>query len=557
MKFWWLVDSARLAAERRSIERAAAGEWFRFTRWTLHHGLVCVEGAIVAHENTYPIRLIYPDQFPLVPAWVEPAEKAQWSRHQYIGGSLCLELRPDNWDPTATGADVLESAFNLFHTEDPLGEGGATAPSDHRVGEVQVYGDLHLPALIGAGCLDRLKRGERNDVRALRWHHVDDTLPLHVHDAEDLAALNRPPEPNQEAGLTTVPLYISAKEAPDAAKDRTALLEAGEWEPEEALAIELTRGAEVLFLGGPAPSIFCLVAEKTHRRELYVLPDEDGLRTAARSRRDDKSVSIVGAGSVGSKIAESLVRSGVRCLELADGDVMLPGNLERHVLDWRDVGGRKVHALKKRLLNISPGTKVDITPSNLNWQRSAVTHAWQVDDIAEGKVIVDATGDPATSLFLGAIAHANNRPFVSVEVFEGGIGGLVAAVIPERDPPFSEGRATFLNWCHEQDQPPPAAGPRNYEALTQDGTPMAADDAAVSIIAAHAARIILDILDGNPPRPEAAWLLLGLQQAWLFEGHGHTIRLSVGLKVEAPGSQDDEEGKKFALELLNEAGSAD
>src|SRR6185312_10593584 len=114
---------------------------------------------------------------------------------------------------------------------------------------------------------------------------------------------------------------------------------------------------------------------------------------------------IVGAGSVGSKMSEAILRSGVHRLTLVDGDVLLPGNLERHALDWRDIGFRKVHGLKRRLLGIAPGADVNAIDVNLNWQRSAKTHAWQVEAVAEGDVIVDATGDPATALFLAAIAE--------------------------------------------------------------------------------------------------------------------------------------------------------
>src|SRR5262249_51837359 len=159
---------------------------------------------------------------------------------------------------------------------------------------------------------------------------------------------------------------------------------------------------------------------------------------AVRSGRSGstKRVAIVGAGSVGSKIAETLVRSGVAAFTLIDGDVMLPGNIERHVLDWRDVGFRKAPGLKRLLLNIAPGADVKVIEQNLNWQRSAERHAWQVDELAACDVIVDATGDAAMALFLGAVAAANERVFVSVEVFEGGIGALVASCVPGRDPPF-------------------------------------------------------------------------------------------------------------------------
>jgi len=136
--------------------------------------------------------------------------------------------------------------------------------------------------------------------------------------------------------------------------------------------------------------------------------------------------------------------------------------------------------------------------------------------------ITGASPYPATALFLAAVAEASGRAFVSVEVFEGGIGALIATCVPPRDPPFVEGRATFLARCDVQGIKPPEAGPRRYEMLATDGSPAIADDAAVTMTAGHAARTILDIVDGRPPPAEAAWLLLGYQKNWLFDGHGHS-----------------------------------
>jgi hypothetical protein len=88
--------------------------------------------------------------------------------------------------------------------------------------------------------------------------------------------------------------------------------------------------------------------------------------------------------------------------------------------------------------------------------------------------------------------------------------------------------------------------------LAEDGTPVAADDAAVTTTAGHAARVILDTLDGSPPPPDSAWLLLGYRSAWLFDGHGHTIRLNVGEGGERVSAVDDPEARSFALKLFKE-----
>ena len=558
MKLWWLLDSRRLGIEKRAVEAIADRvHWFSLDRWTHDHGRLSAVGTITAHHHPYPIRLIYPDQFPLVPAWVEPQEDVRWSNHQYGKSTLCLELRPDNWTPSATGAEVLKSAFSLLETEDPLGKGGQSAPSDHQTAEAQFFGEFNLPAFIGEGCLERLRSGSSEDVVALRWMRSESTLPVYIHDAVDRLASHRPPDEDVEESLMQRPLYISSHTGPKAAVDRASIVEAGGWDEKMREEIRSVGSAEIIFLGGSSPEIFCTFHEKTHRRGVYTLPEEAGVRSGASSRREGRQVSIVGVGSVGSKIAESLTRAGVQRLKLIDGDIMMPGNIERHALDWRDVGSRKLHSLKRRLLSIRPGSQVETIQDNLNWQRSSRTHAWQVEALAEADLIVDATGDPASALFLGAIAEANGCAFVSVEVFEGGIGGLIALTLSTRDPPFAEGRARFLNWCNQNDVDPPEPGPGNYEAISGDGLPVVADDASVSIVSGHAARVVLDTLDDDPPVPECSWLLVGLTKAWLFEGQGHTIRLDVGRRQPDEPVEKDPEAEELASKIFKEIMDAD
>ena len=553
MKFWWLTDTPRLGAERRAVEALAAIEgWFELDRWRFHEGKLCAEGVIVAHAQRYAVRLVYPDQFPEVPAWVEPQEGARWTTHQYGAGTLCLQLRPDNWIPSATGADVLRSAYDLLVIENPLGKGGERAPSAHQVGEIQAYDWGANPVLIGAACRERLLAGRADDLKALRWMAADEVWPILLHDAEDRQSTRGLPGADINSWRFEIPVIVTPVIPSASTPDRAALIDAGGFAPETA-ALLSGSNALAVFVGGGELTAYHLLAEGgPHRRRVFVLPEESGLRSGRAPEAVAKQVAIVGAGSLGSKIAESLLRSGVTRMTLVDGDVLLPANLERHALDWRDVGFRKVHGLKRRLLGIAPGSEITVVDQNLNWQRSARTHAWQTAAVADCDVVIDATGDAATALFLGAVADANGRPFVSAEVFEGGIGALVATSLPVRDPPFAAGRAAFLAWCDAQGKKAPETGPRRYEALAEDGTPIVADDAAVTTTAGHTARIVLDIIDGRPPPVSAAWLLLGYQKAWLFDGHCHTIRLSVGERAAADAPTEDAESKAFVMALVKD-----
>lgn len=554
MSAWCQTNLSRLRSEREAVEALASEEpWFRLERWLFHEGRLCAEGVITAHGYEYAVRLVYPDPFPLVPAWVEPQSDARWSTHQYGTGLLCLPLRPETWIAKATGADVLRGAYDLFIIENPLGEGGSRAPSGPIVGELQAYGWLGEPVLIGRGCLDRIRQGNSVDMKAITWLPADTVWPILLQDADDRRALRRPSEPDVLSLQGHKSVVVSVTPGPWTATDRDALLSAGQFTPETAAFVTESTSGLVLYAGDGAPRAFELQSEGAlRRREVFVLPEQAGVRSGRDSASESKRVAIVGAGSVGSKIAESLVRSGLTRLMLVDGDVMLPDNLERHVLDWRDVGFRKVHALRRQLLRIVPGADITVHAGNLNWQRSARTHASLVSDLASSDVIVDATGDAATSLFLGAVADAHSCALVSVAVFDGGVGARIATCLPERDPPFAIGREAFLTWCDQQGGKPPEPSPRPYDALTDDGTPLVADDAAVTATAAHAARVILDILDGDPPPVEAAWLLLGYRKAWVFGGHGCNIHLNVGLRSAPTPEADDPETRAFVQRLMED-----
>lgn len=66
------------------------------------------------------------------------------------------------------------------------------------------------------------------------------------------------------------------------------------------------------------------------------------------------SILLIGAGALGSTVAESLVRDGCRDLTIVDGEDFEIGNLARHSLALPDVGENKAEALASRLNTLSP-----------------------------------------------------------------------------------------------------------------------------------------------------------------------------------------------------------
>lgn len=531
MKWWWGVEIERVQIEREAIATLNNTEdWFELQAWSIKGVQLTVEAVITTSGTRHAVRLVYPDQYPQVPCWVEPQDAtARLSGHQYgTGGPLCLELRPDNWVPSATGADMVRSAYHLLRQEDPAGPGGGSeVDSAHHVTQIQSFHAMGEPIFLFTSVRERLRAGMSTELMALHWRQDEHSWVNLVTDAIQRADGVVPLTGDIQVWRMTIPIvYLPHQVAPHSPTTRAALFAAWSYTaPAEAAdrpMIILVGQDEAL------SAIWVPTSDPTKDLTVYTLPDDAGARAGKRSAAEPPSVAIVGIGSVGSKIAETLVRSGVRHVALVDGDVMLPGNIERHSLDWRDVGMHKVEALKRRLLQISPACVIDTHAVNLDWQRPAHRHANTVANIAGRSLIIDATGDVPTSLLLGAIAAANSRPFLSVEVYEGGLGCHITRSLPGTDPPFADLRAKYVQYCERCGVNPPTSGHRRYESIGEDGEPIMADDAAASIAAAHTARIAIDLLDGQTDTMKYACLLIGFKKGWLFASHAEVIGLAMG-----------------------------
>lgn len=105
----------------------------------------------------------------------------------------------------------------------------------------------------------------------------------------------------------------------------------------------------------------------------------------------NKRTLIVGAGSLGSAVAEVLVRGGLRDLVVCDGDMLEHGNLARHTLGIQNVGEWKAIALAARLQSVSVNLRVAAIPSKF----PRLTQE-QKDLVSSCDLIVDCTAEEST-----------------------------------------------------------------------------------------------------------------------------------------------------------------
>ncbi|NQT56412.1 MAG: ThiF family adenylyltransferase [Desulfobacteraceae bacterium] len=556
MFFWFLSDIIRLNQERESIEELQGRfEWLKDVIWRLSKNALCIDTDIDINGTLYPVTLEYPATFPDSPPSVIPREtEGRWSEHQYgSSGELCLEWGPDNWEPHISGAQMLESAHRLLCTENPPDNDEKTfVPSRHLTTSGQELRNRHLRFFLTSEFLNIIKEisdekeaeikvqvlwSEKSSVavvKSIKWGEkgwADLSIPQNLHHFAGnyngrliiRRALRLPANPDSIEELLRIADYSGPFPA-NAGKPEFLLIQ---WNNETKLSWFIKSDKETLW---HASTIHCA---------------EEPLSSRLNSEYDklsEKTVGIAGCGSVGSKLALSLARSGVGKFLLIDDDIFLEENLCRNDLDWMNLGQHKVDGVAQRIQLVNPKTECKVRRIRLTGQETSQGVASALMSLAQCDIIIDATGTGETLNQLAAASRIGKKPLIWMEVFAGGIGGLIARHRPYKEPLPQIMRKKILAWCEENGAPWNRPS-HNYMTESEKGEPMIADDAEVAIIAAHSARFVLDsLLEREPSIFPYSVYLIGLARDWIFEEPYHVQPLDLGIP------QDESEEKKLPAE---------
>ena len=104
--FWpyGVKDPDRLKREVAAVDELREnGAWLSAAAPRLLSKLrFAFEFDVTVNGETFQFALAYPALFPATPPLVIPRDGRRLSSHQYgDGGELCLEYRPDNWEPNS------------------------------------------------------------------------------------------------------------------------------------------------------------------------------------------------------------------------------------------------------------------------------------------------------------------------------------------------------------------------------------------------------------------------------------------------------------------------
>jgi molybdopterin/thiamine biosynthesis adenylyltransferase len=543
---WALRDPVRFLHERDELEKLLTeAQWLKGFTWRLDPTLtVEVELDLDIHSTTYAMKLTYPDLFPETPAYIRPRDPTHsWSGHQYgPGGTLCLEWRADNWNSQVTGADLVRSAYKLLSTEcnpnhpadvssvHELSPGQELRSSEHRF--VCTPELMSMFASTSAAATRRLRTNtilhKRTSVGFVSRFEQGDSmqeildLPKGLSTPGPLFTWRRDGH-LFKSELFNLPTIIASLD------ELAAVVQAAGFSGQLHLFKE--PGDRLVFLVGGQPEslqVFSLsIDEKPTWQEYSVLLPEQSLQRLPpeHERLRETRVGIVGLGSLGSKIAVSLARSGIRKFLLIDDDVLMPGNVCRHELSWEAVGMHKADAVREALILIAPTMDIEIRLHRVAGQESAMTAATALKDLTACDLLIDATANPEVFLRLAAVAKLSRSPLCWGEVFAGGFGGLIARARPDIDPHPAAVRAAIL---HHLETVPPAPHKQGENYNIAGTEPVIAYDGEVSQIAATLTRFALDLALGTNPSafPYSAYLI-GLRKEWIFSQPFDTYPIAI------------------------------
>lgn len=529
---WFIRNPERLKSEAEGIEALCNNNvWLITTTNRVLKGLkFAVDFDLAINGETLPFTLEYPALFPETPPSVTPRDGRRHSSHQYgAGGELCLEFRSDNWDPSVTGAVMIESAYRLLSGENPSANERAIVPSAHHITLGQ--------QLRSSSCRFLLTRGFQEYVTSLP---AGTCYPCSIVEIKGpnmtwisyVVAIGSPSEPTWRED--TIPsrndkgepaLLIRVSSLPDTPiPDQQALdFFVAATTCDEARPVNENILTRITVIADDQSA--CLYLSFWHDRDeawhfiLYTtinLVSETKRLPEAYAALASKKVGIVGSGSLGSKIAASLARSGVGAFVLVDDDILKPGNLIRHELDAGSIGAHKVDGLEAKLRALAPNVNISSHQVILGGQESSATTASVLDKLATCDLLIDATADPQAFNFVASVARRALRPMIWAEVYAGGIGGFVARLRPTFEPPPHAARRQYLAWCRSQDVPWQGQG-EQYSVSRESMPPAIADDADVAVVAAHASRMAVDALI----RPDTSAFphpgyVIGLSSEWIF-----------------------------------------
>lgn len=462
-------------------------EYVAYSRQHFEEGLI--RGGFVEGETGWRGTIAHPDgstevvislraRFPFHPPRVVPVDpdSVTWSWHRELDGALCLVAEDDHDDLWWTEA----SAF-LEHVTAWFEQADAGWPNDRpdldleryfRSSEderLYLYDDL-------AGYPNGFVRFRPSSNNTMRIGSGTRPPKASKHSKDrfgyvaDLGDIDVPPRSWQD---------VAVRIAPDVDLDRRIRNHLV-----DIVVLIYRRG---IHDGAIVLEVWPTKDGGTAVRRLRAAADTTAAKTARAGAvaplLHEARVAIVGVGALGSFTADLLVRAGVRHLTLVDDDIVMPGNVIRHLVGPEMVGLPKVTAVRRHLI-----ARHEIAADGIKELDDAVSSGdVAMELLTSHDLVVDTSADFATTALLHIAARSARKRIISASIQNDGATYRVDVL-----PPL-EGADPLPSSSVDVVQRPAAA----FEVGC--GSPISPTPPHVAVEAASATvRHVIGLLTGSP-----------------------------------------------------------
>jgi hypothetical protein len=222
-----------------------------------------------------------------------------------------------------------------------------------------------------------------------------------------------------------------------------------------------------------------------------------------------KNCLVLGCGSIGSRVAETIVKTGVGRMVLVDNDGMRAGNVSRHVLGLDSISRNKAKALKEHLLRKNPFALIEAFGENIVHEPEKLERMMTGADL-----VVSCMGSDAAELFVSAACVAQGKPVLFCRSYAEGRLGEIFLYQPPRHQACYGCAGAYLG---APDCPIPRPPEVPYEDLVGfDGDCgsafLLASAVDLDLVSLHGARLSLALLQGRD-MDSNYWLVRGRELA--------------------------------------------
>ncbi|MGH3156122.1 MAG: ThiF family adenylyltransferase [Streptosporangiaceae bacterium] len=228
------------------------------------------------------------------------------------------------------------------------------------------------------------------------------------------------------------------------------------------------------------------------------------------SRLSERRVLIVGAGSVGSYLAEAIVRSGVAALDLIDPDTVSPENLGRSLYRVADIGLSKVEALAQALVSINPDAKITTRAMELG----SLTGPELSEMVCAADLVVAATDDLEAQSRLDHFAYWFGKPAIFPAMYARAEGGEVIITMPGT--PCWGCTVGTVRRATETPETPSPHRRTDYETGRLEAEPGLLVD--IHHVTSAAAKLALGLLHDQDDQEAVARFVAGLRERGTYYG---------------------------------------